>query len=103
MTEKNADVAEPGAAERRKPSSNWLRRAANWLFRNRTTGEITIAQWPNAPLVVFAVAAVAARLVSAPDALHTAFTVISTVALAAWSVLEIWKGVNPWRRLLGAA
>ena len=28
-----------------------------WLFRNRRTGEITIAQRPNAPLIVFLVAA----------------------------------------------
>ena len=26
----------------------------DWLFRNRQTGEITIAQMPNAPLIVWA-------------------------------------------------
>ncbi len=38
----------------------------DWLFRNRQTGEITIAQVPNAPLIVFMVA-VAVRFVFHPS------------------------------------
>lgn len=29
-------------------------RAVDWMFRDRTTGAITVAQWPNLPLWLFA-------------------------------------------------
>ena len=36
-----------------------VRRTVDWAFRNRQTGAITVAQWPNVPLAVFLVATVA--------------------------------------------
>ncbi len=71
------------------------------MFRNRVTGEITIAQFPNAPLWIY-FATVAARLVL--PATGTARTVSSWVGVGAltwWAVDEVIRGVNPWRRLLG--
>jgi hypothetical protein len=73
-----------------------------WLFRNRHTGEITIAQTPNAPLLVFAAAWVLALLWNPGGALGTGLDVVSGVALAIWAGDEIVRGVNPFRRLLGA-
>ena len=74
----------------------------NWLFRNRQTGEITIAQAPNAPLIVFLVAAVVHRVFDITGNVGTALTIVSTGALAIWAVDEIVRGVNPFRRILGA-
>lgn len=69
-----------------------------WLFENRKTGRITIAQWPNAPLWVWVVATVTRRLTDGAD---EQLDVIADVGLGVWSLLEVWNGVNPWRRLLG--
>jgi hypothetical protein len=73
----------------------------DWLFRDRTTGRLTIAQRPNAPLIVF-LAAVALRWTVRPTG--TSGAVVYGVGLAGllvWSGDEVIRGVNPWRRLLG--
>ena len=75
---------------------------ADWLFRNRRTGRITIAQAPNAPLLVFLVAAGSVGC-SARGSTGTVIDVVGSIALIAWAVDEIVRGVNPWRRLLGGA
>lgn len=74
----------------------------DWCFRNRVTGAITIGQWPNAALwIVLAVATV--EWVLAPTGhLGTAMRVVGTAALAYWAAGELLRGVNPWRRALGA-
>lgn len=74
-----------------------------WLFRNRQTGEITIAQRPNASIIVFAVAWLLRRIFEPSGALGTALDVVVTVALVVWSLDELFRGVNPWRRILGAS
>lgn len=79
-----------------------LARAWRWVFEDRTTGRIVIAQWPNLPLWLF-VAAAAVRRLATPEG--TVGTVVDAIALAAlvwWAVDEIVRGVNPWRRFLGA-
>lgn len=74
----------------------------DWLFRDRRTGAIVLAQWPNPPLLVFLVAT-AVRLVFSPSgAVGTAVSVVGTIALVWWAGDEILRGVNPFRRLLGA-
>jgi hypothetical protein len=75
----------------------------DWLFRDRRTGKITIAQAPNAPLIIFMIA-VAVRWAFRPSG--TTRTVIDAVAVAAlvyWAGDEVLRGVNPWRRGLGCA
>ena len=42
-----------------------VRHAVDWMFRDRTTGAITIAQWPNLPLWLFGGLSVAAWLAGA--------------------------------------
>jgi hypothetical protein len=79
------------------------RRAANFLFRNRCTGEITIGQFPNLPLAIF-VAATAAEWLGVNDG--TAGAIVDWVrvgSLGWWAGWELTSGVNPFRRGLGAA
>jgi hypothetical protein len=75
----------------------------DWLFRNRKTGGITIAQFPNLPLWVF-LGAAAVRVVFDPSGTaRGAVDAVGTAALAWWAVDEVIRGVNPWRRILGGA
>lgn len=79
-----------------------MKRAFDWLFRNRRTDEITIAQFPNAPLLIW-FAATAAQWVAEPKGdVGTALSAIGTAALTWWAIDEIARGVNPFRRMLGA-
>lgn len=74
----------------------------DWFLRSRETGRITIAQPPNPPILV-ATAAIAIRWLLAPEG--TTGRVVdatATVALVVWSLDEVARGVNPFRRLLGA-
>jgi hypothetical protein len=73
----------------------------NWLFRNRQTGEITIAQAPNPPLWVFLAAAIVQAIFRPTDGVGTALTVVARGALAIWAIDEVARGVNPFRRILG--
>jgi hypothetical protein len=75
----------------------------DWLFRNRHTGKITIAQLPNVPLGLFLVASVLRWLFDPSGGLRTALGVLATAGLLWWAVDEVARGVNPWRRLLGGA
>lgn len=89
------------------PSTDRLRRAIDWAFRDRTTGEIIIAQRPNPPLWLFlaltALAWLADALVASPSAVVGWLRTAAHLALAWWAVDEILRGVNPWRRFLGVA
>jgi len=74
-----------------------------WLFRDRTTGRITIVQFPNAALGVFLAATVVSRFLGPAGRLDTVLGVLATGGLIWWAVDELIRGVNPWRRLLGGA
>ncbi len=78
-------------------------RVVHWIFEDRTsaTGRLVVGQWPNPPLWVFIVGAIGRRVFSS-GAPHAVFAVVAAVALVAWALLEIAKGVNPFRRALGA-
>jgi hypothetical protein len=72
------------------------------MFRSRDTGRITVAQVPNWLLTVWILAFLALRIGQPHGALHDGLRVIATVALGAWAIDEILRGVNPFRRLVGA-
>ncbi|GJD87581.1 MULTISPECIES: hypothetical protein [Methylobacterium] len=80
-----------------------LRQALDWTFRSRTDGRITVGQWPNLPLWLFI------GLTAVGFALDPAGTpgrlvrVGAALSLAWWALDEVVRGVNPWRRFLGAA
>ena len=78
-----------------------LMRWADWFFRDKRSGRIVVGQWPNLSLWLFAVT----RLVSvfAHDPLRRAAWLLSEAALLWWAGDELARGVNPWRRCLGAA
>jgi len=80
-----------------------LKSVIDWLFRNRQTGRITIAQAPNLALWLFIAAAVLRTLLDPSGGFRTALDGVAAVALVWWAVDEIVRGVNPWRRLLGGA
>ena len=78
-----------------------VQRAFDWCFRSRKTGLITIVQLPNLPLLIFLGTLVVERFV--PDD-HRALSIlewIGVIALGWWSLDEVVRGANPWRRLLG--
>ena len=73
-----------------------------WFFENRETGGITIAQWPNWMILGWAGSALVERLVS--DALISGIAAFASFVFAIiWASSEMVGGVNPFRRLLGAA
>jgi hypothetical protein len=78
-------------------------RIIDWLFRSRQTGRITIVQLPNWSLGLWLVTSLALRLADPSGGLRTALVVVSTLALLVWAADELLRGVNPFRRLLGAA
>jgi hypothetical protein len=75
--------------------------AFDWIFRNRETGEITIAQMPNAPLLVFLAAWLLRAVIQPTGTFDTVLAVVAVGALLVWGALELVWGVNPWRRFLG--
>ena len=72
-----------------------------WFFRNRQTGEITIAQAPNLVLWVVIVAGVLRWVWHPPGTAAVTLDVGFKGGLIVWSLDEIFRGVNPWRRCLG--
>lgn len=79
-----------------------LRRAFDWTFRDRTTGRIVIAQWPNPPLWVFLGASAVRRVTETEGAARSIVSGVAIAALVWWSGDELLRGVNPFRRALGA-
>jgi hypothetical protein len=73
----------------------------HWLFRNRKTGKITIAQLPNAALWIFFATTALRWVVPTDTASHTVIDWMGVAALAWWALDEVLRGVNPWRRMLG--
>jgi hypothetical protein len=78
------------------------RNPLSWLFEDRRTGGIVVVQWPNIPLWIWIAASAVNWLANPGGRWGTALSVAGTVALAVWAVGEIFRGVNPWRRILGA-
>ena len=80
-----------------------MRRFLQWFFRSRETGVITIAQWPNLLLWIVSVAGVLLWIWPSAGKASVALTIVLKGGLILWGVDEIVRGVNPWRRCLGAA
>ena len=74
----------------------------DWVFRDRRTGRIVIVQWPNAALVVWLVASTTRAWLGLGGGWGAALQLVAALALGWWALDEIGRGVNPWRRLLGA-
>ncbi len=73
-----------------------------WWFASRETGRITIAQFPNWPLFAIGAVSVVRLLVDeSSDAYGIAGGTITALWLF-WGADELIRGVNPFRRLIGA-
>lgn len=77
-----------------------IARLSDWLFRDRETGKIVIGQFPNLPLIVWLAATLLTAVTTgtAKDLLGY----VATLALVVWAGDELIRGVNPFRRILGA-
>jgi len=93
---------QPGNPGSARPAIRRLGAALDWFFRSRRTQQITIVQFPNLPLAVFLVSVGLGWVTSAHSTTNSIARGIGTGALAWWSIDEILRGVNPWRRVLGA-
>src|SRR5436190_2175007 len=86
------------------PSSKTPATSDGWtrFFRNPTTNDVVIAQWPNLPLAIFLAATLVRTLFSPEGSLATVASIAASVGLVWWAVDEIARGESPFRRLLGA-
>ena len=75
----------------------------DWLFRNRTTGRITIVQFSNAALGLYLAATALQLLLDPTGEPRAGLTLLAAGGLIWWAIDELIRGVNPWRRLLGGA
>jgi hypothetical protein len=73
--------------------------AFGWLFRSRETGRVVVMQVPNRWLVLYGVLRLGEAVLPTYGVVHWA----ATTALVWWAGLELVHGVNPFRRVLGAA
>ncbi len=80
-----------------------MRRFLQWFFRNRNTGTNTIAQAPNLALWIVIVSSVLIWAWRPAGNLGVALEVVVKTSIFVWAIDEILRGVNPWRRCLGAA
>ena len=71
------------------------------LFKDKD-GKIVIAQFPNAPLLLWLATILISQFVENQNTL-TILSIIGTIALAVWAILEIYSGVNLFRKILGTA
>ena len=71
------------------------------MFRSRETGRVVIAQFPNVPLWIF-LGTVVVRAFVETGAPRTAVDWVAALSLGVWALDEVVRGVNPWRRVLGA-
>ena len=94
MTPSNGAVPKNGAGI--------VRRAVRWMFLNRRTGRITVAQWPNIPLSAFILLSIALVSIRPSGRTEMVVRAASEVALLIWAVDEVVGGVNPFRRILGS-
>ena len=77
--------------------------AFRWLFEDRRTGKIVIGQTPNLPLIVFVCAFAADAALKPQGAAGTIVRGIKVSSLTYFALDELLRGVNPFRRMGGAA
>ncbi|MBU7584018.1 MAG: hypothetical protein KAF91_14095 [Nostoc sp. TH1S01] len=69
------------------------------IFRD-SNGNIVIAQPPNPPLILWLAASLLTLIVPS-GTIHTVLQILANGALFTWSWLELFQGVNYFRRALG--
>lgn len=69
-------------------------------FKNKE-GRITLFQAPNAPLVLWLASTTLSKLAIEHSTTQRLFSTVAFGALFTWAWLEIFSGVNYFRRVLG--
>jgi hypothetical protein len=69
------------------------------FFRDKD-GQIVIGQLPNLPLIVWLVASLL-QLVFKTGQVNSGLDILATSSLFVWAILELFQGVNYFRRTLG--
>ncbi len=78
-------------------------RFIDWFWRDRDTGQIIVAQWPNLWLWIFAAVSAVGLITTNGGPAGIGLHSVATVFLVIWAGDELLRGVGPWRRCLGAA
>ncbi|MBW4563722.1 MAG: hypothetical protein KME32_21770 [Mojavia pulchra JT2-VF2] len=68
-------------------------------FRD-SSGKIVLAQMPNLPLIVWVVTSLLALIFTSGN-INTVLDVVANGSLFTWAWLELFQGVNYFRRALG--
>jgi len=76
-------------------------RLVRWMFLNRQTDRITVAQRPNISLSAFIVLSAALYVFHPFGRAETIVRILAAGALVVWSSDELVRGINPFRRFLG--
>ena len=79
-----------------------LRRAFLWCFTCRRTGRIVVGQFPNLSITLFGIGSMAEWLLAPEGQAGAVLRFATRACLAWWAADELLRGVNPWRRMLGA-
>jgi hypothetical protein len=95
---------QPSMSDNRAPKAlvGRTRSTFDWAFRNRNTGKVTMAQFPNLCLGIFLITLLVTRYLPITDTSHTLLDGVVGLSLAWCAADEIIRGLNPWRRILGA-
>lgn len=94
-------MSEPASGPTELAAPSFLRRFLDWLLADRTTGKWVIAQFPNLPLWLFLAGTAAGLILPVTGWGAVVLRLFTVAALLWWSVLELFRGVNPLRRILG--
>ena len=72
-----------------------MTRFVDWFERDRHTGRIVIAQWPNIWLWIFAAASIVELYTSSAESVGTSIQTIAIASLVIWADDEVLRGANP--------
>jgi hypothetical protein len=89
------------SAEGIEPNDGLGCRAIRWMFANRQSGRLTVAQWPNLWLWIFIILTAGIHIYPVGGSAGHLIRVLADGALLIWAADELVRGVNPFRRLLG--
>lgn len=71
------------------------------LFLDKN-GRFVVAQFPNIPIIIWLATVILNRFVQVQTT-NTILSIIGTFSLTTWALLEIYSGVNLFRKILGSA
>lgn len=69
------------------------------VFRD-AEGKIVIAQTPNLPIIIWGIASLL-KIIFTTGSINTGLDILALASLSIWALLELFQGVNYFRRGLG--